>query len=147
MPAEIIEVKTEEQLNECLKIRQTVFVEEQKVPAELEVDESDRLDAHSIHVLLMVDGAYIATGRMKLIDEFTAKMQRVAVLSSHRGNGNGRSLMLGLEQVARMHGVESCMLDAQCHAEGFYQSLGYETISKEPFYDAGILHVQMKKKL
>ncbi|MBR2569117.1 MAG: GNAT family N-acetyltransferase [Paenibacillus sp.] len=147
MPAEIIEVKTQDQLDACIQIRQAVFVQEQNVPAELEVDEYDRLDAHSMHVLLMMDGQYIATGRIKLIDEFTAKMQRVAVLAAYRGGGNGRSLMLGLEQLARLHGVESCILDAQCHAEGFYQSMGYLTTSDEPFYDAGILHVRMQKKL
>ncbi|WP_028545011.1 GNAT family N-acetyltransferase [Paenibacillus taiwanensis] len=147
MAAEIIEVKTQEQLDECIAIRKEVFVQEQNVPDEVECDEYDSLDAPAFHVLLMIDGKYGATGRVKLIDEFTAKMQRIAVRKPFRGLGIGRTLMIGLEQIARAHGVEKCVLDGQCQAEGFYKSLGYETVSEEPFYDADILHVRMEKKL
>lgn len=147
MAAEFIEVKTEEQLKECIAIRMEVFVQEQKVPAEEECDEYDALDAPVIHVLVMDEGQYVATGRIKMLDEFTAKMQRIAVRKSMRGKGLGRTLMLGLEQIARSHGMQTSVLDGQCQAEGFYQSLGYVTVSEEPFYDAGILHVRMEKKL
>ncbi|MGZ9587058.1 GNAT family N-acetyltransferase [Paenibacillus marinisediminis] len=147
MAAELIEVKTEEQLQQCIAIRTEVFVKEQNVPMEEECDEYDSLDAPAIHVLLMEDGEYAATGRIKMLDESTAKMQRIAVRQPFRGKGIGRSLMIGLEQIARSHGMEKSMLDGQCHAEGFYQSLGYVTVSEEPFYDAGILHVRMEKKL
>lgn len=147
MAAEIIEVKTQEQLNECIAIRKEVFVCEQNVHEEEECDEYDHLDAPAFHVLLMVDGQYAATGRIKLLDEFIAKMQRIAVRRLFRGKGIGRALMVGLEEIARTHGVGKCVLDGQCWAEGFYHSLGYETVSKDPFYDAGILHVRMEKKL
>lgn len=147
MAAEIIEVKTQEQLDECIAIRKEVFVAEQQVPEEEECDEYDNLDAPAFHVLLMLDGQYAATGRVKLLDEFTAKMQRIAVRKPFRGKGTGRVLMVGLEQIARKHGVEKCVLDGQCQAEGFYHSLGYETVSEEPFLDAGIPHVRMEKKL
>ena len=147
MAAEMIEVKTEEQLQQCIAIRKEVFVDEQHVPIEDECDEYDHLDAPAIHVLLMEEGEYAATGRIKLLDDSTAKMQRVAVRKPFRGKGIGRSLMLGLEQIARTHGLQTSVLDGQCHAEGFYHSLGYVTVSEEPFYDAGILHVRMEKKL
>ncbi|TVX94759.1 GNAT family N-acetyltransferase [Paenibacillus agilis] len=147
MTSELLEVKTQEQLDACIAIRLEVFVEEQQVPAEEECDEYDKLDAPAYHVLLQQQGEYIATGRIKLLDELTAKMQRIAVRKSYRGQGIGRVLVLGMEQIARVHGVERSVLDAQCQAEGFYQSLGYVTISEEPFYDAGILHVRMEKKL
>lgn len=147
MAAEFIEVKTEDQLKECIAIRMEVFVQEQQVPAEEECDEYDALDAPAIHVLVMNEGQYVATGRIKMLDESTAKMQRIAVRKSMRGQGLGRTLMLGLEQIARSHGMQTSVLDGQCQAEGFYQSLGYVTVSEEPFYDAGILHVRMEKKL
>lgn len=147
MAAEFIEVKTEEQLKECIAIRMEVFVQEQNVPAEEECDEYDALDAPVIHVLVMDEGQYVATGRIKMLDESTAKMQRIAVRRSMRGRGLGRTLMLGLEQIARTHGMQTSVLDGQCQAEGFYKSLGYDTVSVEPFYDAGILHVRMEKKL
>jgi len=54
---------------------------------------------------------------------------------------------MGLEELIHRQGVITCMLNAQCHAESFYHSLGYETVSDVPFYDAGILHVKMAKKL
>ncbi|MDU5143189.1 MAG: GNAT family N-acetyltransferase [Paenibacillus dendritiformis] len=147
MAAEVIEVKSEGQLQQCLEIRKEVFVEEQKVPLEEEIDELDSLDADSNHILITVDGQVAATGRMKWLDETTAKMQRIAVLKPFRGSGIGRSLMVALEQLARSMGAEKSVLDGQCQAEGFYHSLGYATVSEEPFYDAGILHVRMEKKL
>lgn len=147
MAAEVIEVKTEGQLQQCLEIRMEVFVEEQKVPLDEEIDELDHLDAESNHILITVDGQVAATGRIKWLDETTAKMQRIAVLKSFRGSGIGRSLMVALEQLARSMGAEKSVLDGQCQAEGFYHSLGYTTVSEEPFYDAGILHVRMEKKL
>ncbi|MBN3526003.1 GNAT family N-acetyltransferase [Paenibacillus apiarius] len=147
MAAEVIEVKTDEQLQQCLNIRTEVFVEEQQVPMEDEIDDLDTLDAQANHILLQVKGEIAATGRIKWLDETTAKMQRIAVRKHYRGHGIGRSLMLALEQLARSMGATSSILDGQCQAEGFYQSLGYRTISEEPFYDAGILHVRMEKKL
>jgi len=56
-------------------------------------------------------------------------------------------LLLALEQIAGDLGLSGAILDAQCQAEKFYAKLGYEVISEEPFYDAGILHVRMKKPL
>ena len=147
MAAEVIEVKTDEQLQQCLEIRKEVFVDEQQVPMEDEIDDLDTLDAKANHILLQVDGEIAATGRIKWLDESTAKMQRIAVRKLYRGHGIGRSLMLALEQLARSMGATASILDGQCQAEGFYQMLGYRTISEEPFYDAGILHVRMEKKL
>ncbi|MNI96548.1 putative N-acetyltransferase YjcF [compost metagenome] len=74
-------------------------------------------------------------------------MQRIAVHKDYRGKGYGRILLLALEERARELGLIFSVLDAQCHAEDFYSKLGYEVISEEPFYDAGILHVRMQKKL
>lgn len=147
MAAEVIEVKSEGQLQQCLEIRKEVFVEEQQVPLEEEIDELDHLDAESNHILITIDGQVAATGRIKWLDETTAKMQRIAVLKPFRGSGIGRSLMVALEQLARSMGAEKSVLDGQCQAEGFYHSLGYVTVSEEPFYDAGILHVRMEKRL
>lgn len=147
MAAEVIEVKSEGQLQQCLEIRKEVFVEEQQVPLEEEIDELDHLDAESNHILITIDGQVAATGRIKWLDETTAKMQRIAVLKPFRGSGIGRSLMVALEQLARSMGAEKSVLDGQCQAEGFYHSLGYMTVSEEPFYDAGILHVRMEKRL
>ncbi|GGF85563.1 putative N-acetyltransferase YjcF [Paenibacillus albidus] len=147
MAAEIVHVSTEEQLQFGLDIRKKVFVEEQKVPAEEEIDEYDAIGPNVHHILLMDAGVPVATGRLIYYKAGTAKMQRIAVLKEYRSKGYGRVLLLALEELARELGLAASILDGQCQAEEFYSKLGYEVISTEPFYDAGILHVRMQKKL
>lgn len=147
MAAEIIQVTTEEQLQKALDIRVKVFVEEQNVPMEEEMDEYDTISPNAHHFLIMDEGVPVATGRLIYYKAGTAKMQRIAVMKDYRTNGYGRVLLLAMEELARELGLEASILDAQCQAEDFYKKLGYEVISTEPFYDAGILHVRMQKKL
>ncbi|MNC08840.1 putative N-acetyltransferase YjcF [compost metagenome] len=147
MAAEIVHVTTDEQLQMGLDIRKKVFVEEQKVPLEEEVDEYDVIGDNVHHMLLLDEGIPVATGRLIYYKAGTAKMQRIAVHQAYRSKGYGRVLLLALEGLAREMGLNSSILDAQCHAEDFYIKLGYKVISTEPFYDAGILHVRMEKEL
>ncbi|WP_339308537.1 GNAT family N-acetyltransferase [Paenibacillus sp. FSL R5-0519] len=147
MAAEISYVSTEEQLKQALEIRHHVFVIEQQVPAEIEIDQYDVISPDVHHVLLSTDGQAVATGRLIYYSKDTAKMQRIAVLESHRSFGYGRVLLLAMEELARELGLSYSVLDAQCQAQKFYEKLGYEVISEEPFYDADILHVRMKKSL
>ncbi|MEK4527874.1 GNAT family N-acetyltransferase [Paenibacillus sp. BGI2013] len=147
MAAEISYVSTEEQLEQALGIRHHVFVIEQQVPAEIEIDQYDVISPDVHHVLLSTDGQAVATGRLIYYSKDTAKMQRIAVLESHRSFGYGRVLLLAMEELARELGLSYSVLDAQCQAQKFYEKLGYEVISEEPFYDADILHVHMRKSL
>ncbi|MFC5531962.1 GNAT family N-acetyltransferase [Cohnella yongneupensis] len=140
-------VTTEEMLQQALAIRVAVFVDEQGVPMELEKDEYDASPEASRHHLLSAEGENVATGRWKTYEPGVAKMQRIAVLKPHRGKGFGSKLLEAMEQDAKACGYHSSLLDAQCSAEDFYRKLGYETVSTEPFLDAGILHVRMLKKL
>ncbi|MGE7826313.1 GNAT family N-acetyltransferase [Paenibacillus sp. NPDC093718] len=147
MAAEIINVSTEEQLQQALDIRKDVFVLEQKVPIDLEIDDYDRLESDAFHVLIKSEGQYAATGRIIYYNKDSAKMQRIAVRKPFRSKGIGRVLMMALEAQARELKLQYSVLDAQVQAEAFYRKLGYETISDEPFDDAGIPHVRMKKEL
>ncbi|WP_017814643.1 GNAT family N-acetyltransferase [Paenibacillus shenyangensis] len=147
MTREVIEVQNQQQLDACFAIRRKVFIEEQNVPEHIEIDDYDRLDSSAYHVLLLDKGQPVATGRITTYTDGSAKMQRVAVLPDYRKGGYGSSLMNGMEDCARSHGYIRAILDAQCHAEGFYDRLGYRTISAEPFDDAGIPHVRMIKDL
>ncbi|WP_138493154.1 GNAT family N-acetyltransferase [Paenibacillus pinistramenti] len=147
MAAVIIPVKTEQQLQECLEIRKEVFVEEQKVPVELEIDEFDHIADDVHHLLIKQDGQNAATGRITYYKDNAAKMQRVAVRKPFRSQGIGKVLMLGLEELARELGFDKAVLDGQLHAIPFYEKLGYTVTSKEPFDDAGIMHHRMEKKL
>jgi predicted GNAT family N-acyltransferase len=144
---DIILVHTPIELNQCFTIRKKVFVEEQGVPAELEIDEFDASPDACGHILLLNEGQPAGTGRWRQYTADTAKLQRLAVLVQYRGRGIGKKLIEALEQEAREAGNQFCILDGQCHAESFYHKLGYETISVEPFEDAGIMHVRMRKAL
>ncbi|MGN7357672.1 GNAT family N-acetyltransferase [Paenibacillus sp. SAF-054] len=148
MAAEIINVTTKEQLQHGLNIRKKVFVEEQKVPVDLEIDQYDVISDDVHHILVQDEnGDYVATGRVIYYNNETAKMQRIAVHKDYRKSGYGRILLLAMEKRARELGLTYSILDAQCQAEPFYAKQGYETISKEPFDDAGIPHVRMRKTL
>ncbi|TMV46159.1 GNAT family N-acetyltransferase [Paenibacillus mesophilus] len=140
-------VNNPEQLAQCLQLRSEVFVVEQKVPVELEIDELDSLDAPCRHVLLLDGGEPVAAARMTEYDPDTAKMQRVAVKRERRGSGCGRLVMEALEKLAAEQRYTYSLLDAQVQARPFYERLGYEAVSEELFYDAGILHVRMRKQL
>ncbi|WP_217557791.1 GNAT family N-acetyltransferase [Paenibacillus sp. GbtcB18] len=144
---EIIRVTTDEQLKECLSVRKEVFVNEQKVPLELEIDELDASHQSGHHFLIREGGKAIAAARWKPYEENRAKLQRIAVVKSSRGTGLGSVLVQAMEAHAKELGYTGAVLDAQCQAEPFYKKIGYETIPGEPFDDAGILHVRMVKSL
>src|SRR5690606_31221523 len=92
-------------------IRFAVFVDEQRVPPELELDERDPA---CIHLLCHADGAPIATGRIDVA--YGGKIGRVAVLASHRRSGIGTALMHELHEIARQQGLASVWCNAQISA-------------------------------
>jgi predicted GNAT family N-acyltransferase len=143
----IIRVTRNHELEQCFVIRKEVFVEEQKVPQDLEMDEKDESPEACHHLLLLENGRPVATGRWYTYKLHIAKLQRVAVLQAHRGKGLGKQMILAMEQHARELGCTASILDGQCHAEEFYLKLGYIITSAEPFYDAGILHHRMENPL
>jgi predicted GNAT family N-acyltransferase len=143
-----IKVKTDSELKLCLALRQQVFVMEQGVPVEMEIDHYDATPHECIHVLIIdEDGNAAATGRLISYGENIGKLQRIAVREDLRGSGVGRKIVNFLEQEAINSGLHCVVLDAQCSAEQFYAKLGYITLSAEPFLDAGIWHVRMKRDL
>lgn len=140
-------VTTKRQLEACFEIRIKVFVEEQKVPRDIEMDEYDEGPQACRHFLVWDGERAVGTGRWKAVGEATAKLQRIAVLPEYRSQGVGRMIVRALEEDAKGQGMAAAVLDGQCTAEGFYQRLGYRTESAEPFLDAGIWHVRMRKEL
>ncbi|MBL0418797.1 YbgC/FadM family acyl-CoA thioesterase [Ramlibacter sp. AW1] len=125
-------------------LRTRVFVEEQRVPQELEWDE---LDAQALHVVALNRlGQPVGTARLLQAGAGVAKIGRMAVHRGLRGSGLGRRLMGTLLQAAEERGDTRVLLHAQRTAEGFYERLGFRT-SGEPFDEAGIPHVQMAAEL
>lgn len=120
-------------------IRFEVFVDEQRVPAEIELDEHD---ARCVHALAFADGEAIGTARL-LPD---GHIGRMAVLKAWRGRGAGRALLRALVEEARRRGGREVLLSAQVHALGFYRAEGFEP--EGPVYEeAGIPHQAMRRRL
>lgn len=137
---QISQAVTEQDIQTCLELRHVVFVEEQGVPVELEIDEHDSSDAY--HFLGLVEGRPAAAARICVFGD-SAKIQRVVVLKEFRGLKLGRALMVHLMEFARSrHLAPTIALDAQTYAIRFYQSLGFE-VQGEEFDDAGIPHIHM----
>ncbi len=116
-------------------IRQTVFVDEQQVPDELEWDEHDE---RATHFLLLAGGHAIGTARL-LAD---GHIGRVAVLRDWRGRKLGARLMQAVMDHASSQGLRRLELSAQAHATEFYARLGF-TATSTPYIEAGIPHVDM----
>jgi predicted GNAT family N-acyltransferase len=140
---ECLLVETPEQFAHCAAIRMEVFVREQQVPADEEMDD---LDAVSVHVLARADGVPVGTGRLIPLPEGKAKIGRMAVLRDHRGSGVGSAVMERLLEVARQRDVHRVSLAAQLHAIGFYERFGFEAHGPV-FLDAGIEHRDMERAL
>ncbi|MEK6958812.1 MAG: GNAT family N-acetyltransferase [archaeon] len=140
--AKVIVCKTALRKEKCYSIRQIVFIEEQKVPKELERDGKD--DA-AIHFLALEGDVPAGTVRLTLIGR-NGKLQRLAVLKEFRGKGIAKQIVKALEKEALAQGLEKITMHSQSHAKGFYEKLGYEVSGKE-FMEAGIPHVPMEKRL
>lgn len=130
----------------CLSIRRTVFIDEQSVPTELELDDLDHVCRHFLATPGKQSPAREAfgTARILFLDDGTAKAQRVAVLKSHRRGGVGAALMFAIEGEAARAGRNVLILSSQISAVPFYERLGYEPYG-ELFVDAGIDHRMMRK--
>jgi predicted GNAT family N-acyltransferase len=134
---------TTQDIEACLRIREEVFVVEQRVPVDMERDEHD---SEALHFIALADGQSVGTARVVLRDNGTsAKIGRVAVHRSNRGFGIGKLLIAAIEESPDLKHVHNFLLDAQTHALQFYARLGYEVYGEE-FIDAGIPHRHMKKR-
>jgi len=121
-------------------VREAVFIEEQRVPRELEWDERDELSDHV--VACDVKGRAIGTAR--LLPE--GRIGRMAVLREWRRRGVGAALMEALLRQAREQSMSRVTLHAQTHAAGFYRRFGFKERGVE-FLEAGIPHVEMTLEL
>ncbi|MFZ3577953.1 GNAT family N-acetyltransferase [Virgibacillus sp. DJP39] len=135
-------VKTKQELEQAYHVRTIVFVNEQNVSPE---DELDQYDESAIHFVGLIDSAPVAASRLRFVDIY-GKLERICVLASERGKSYGKRIMQRMEEEIKENGYSKAKLNAQTHAEDFYRQLGYETVSGE-FMDAGIPHVTMIKEL
>ena len=140
MSVTIREVKDGSDFAICMAIRMEVFVREQNVPLDIEMDEFDQT---STHYLARLESAPAATARMRVDTDGTAHIERVAVRQGQRGNGIGLALMQHLIQRLRNHPqVARIVLSAQIQALPFYEKLGF-VAQGETYDEAGIPHRKM----
>lgn len=130
----------DELAGDAVPVRLEVFVVEQRVPAELEVDEWDESSLHAI--ARGSDGKAVGTGRL-LPD---GHIGRLAVVRHKRGSGVGTRILEALMEAARGRGDAEVVLNAQVQAAPFYRRYGFAE-EGEPFDDAGIEHIAMRRAL
>ncbi len=123
-----------------LSVREPVFVIEQKVPAEIEIDEHDPLSKHLL--ALSHTGSPIGTARLLPCGQ----IGRVAVLKAWRRKGIGSALIEHLVKAAIEAQFPRVHLHAQVSSIPFYESLGFEPFG-QIFDEAGIQHREMQKSL
>ena len=134
---------TSKEYEDALYVRKSVFVKEQQIPLEIEVDQNEE---NAVHLVLYNDQEEpIAAGRYRVVDGL-AKAERICVLASERGTGAGAQIMEALENHAAEQGLHYVKLSAQAHAIPFYERIGYHAISDE-YLEQNIPHKMMKKEL
>ena len=124
---------------DAYSIRKRVFIEEQGVPAEMEIDE---FDLNALHALAYTDSECIGTARLVTLSGSIGRIGRMAVLPKHRGHGIGKQLLGALLKACQSQGIKQIELHAQVTVIPFYEQFGF--ITQGDVYDeAGIPHRDM----
>lgn len=128
---------------ECKKIREEVFIKEQKFE-----NEFDDIDEFAYHLVLYQNNEPVATGRMYPDSEDNTAyiLGRIAVLKDYRKCHLGKEILSILEEKVKNLGGKKTVLSAQMQAKGFYEKYGYKQ-SGEVYYDEYCPHIHMEKIL
>ena len=142
MNATLTIVSTPAQRDDAFAVRIAVFVDEQQIPREEELDD---LDETAVHCVGYIDGVPVAAGRL-VVGEGYGKIGRMAVLRDRRGEGLGALVLQALEREGAARGLREFRLSAQLSARGFYDRAGY--VADGDIYDeVGIPHIAMIKRI
>ncbi len=133
-----VRVADKEDMNEVYALRIEVFVEEQNVPIELEMDDEDDV---AVHFIADEEGHTVGCGRVIFCDR-GARIGRLAVKKGFRGRGVGKELCEYILRYCEERGAKFIRLNSQLHAVGFYERIGFVRVG-DIFLDAGIEHVEM----
>lgn len=141
MTITVLPIASDEAWEAAQAVRVEVFVQEQGVPVELEMDEHDAAARH--WVAIEPGGRVVGTARAVVKDDGTWKIGRVAVLAPWRGKGVGAAVMRAIMHDLVAAGAPGAYLESQTHARTFYEKLGF--VAEGPaFEEAGIPHVAMR---
>ena len=147
MQIKILETSVEKNL--AFELRKEVFVKEQNVPIDLELDDKDNLET-TVHVGLFDNKILVGVARILDINTDHVHIGRVAINKNYRGRGLGKNIILGCHDIIKKLSaldIIFCELSAQIQAENFYKKLGYERVNNNIYLDAGIEHIDMEIKL
>jgi predicted GNAT family N-acyltransferase len=136
-------VENEGELEGAIAVRMRVFVAEQSIPPEEELDEAD---ATATHAVALYQGQVVGTGRLARRNDITAQIGRMAVDQSFRRQGIGGQILEYLEEEARNQGMSHCILHAQLYVKSFYAAHGYKEHG-DVFLEVNIPHIEMRKDL
>jgi predicted GNAT family N-acyltransferase len=132
------QVSSRKELEKAFAIRIRVFVREQGVPEEIEMD---RDDERAMHLLALSGKHAVGTARV-VMRRKSAKIGRMAVLKSYRQRGVGKKLLRRAIALAHRHNAHKIYLHAQVPVIGFYETMGLRCAG--PVFDeAGIPHRKM----
>ena len=131
-------ISSQRELVQAFAIRIRVFVEEQRVPAEIELDRDDQ---RAVHFLALVSGKAVGTARV-VMSRGRAKIGRMAVLKSYRRKGVGMMLLKRTIAAAKKWRAQKIYLHAQVPVIGFYERMGFRAVGRV-FDEAGIPHRKM----
>ena len=135
--------ETEEERQAAFHVRMQVFVEEQGIPVEEELDQDD---GAATHVIALMGTEAVGTGRVVYLESGEARIGRMAVEKAWRRRGIGSRILERLEEEARRRGTGEAILHAQTNVKSFYAAHGYVQ-EGEVFLEVGIEHVSMSKPL
>ena len=128
-------VKTKKEYKDILEIRKKVFVEEQNVPFNIEIEHEE----DSKHVICFIDQLAVGTGRWRKTKN-GIKLERFAVLTDYRNKGIGKKIVNFI--LSEISSNNTIYLHAQEAVVNFYKKLGFK-VSGKKFYEADILHSKM----
>ncbi len=135
-------VENEEDMEAAIAVRFRVFVDEQSIPPEEELDEAD---ATATHAIAIAEGLVVGTGRLVWGDDGSAHIGRMAVDIEYRRQGIGGRLLQFLDEEAASQGVTTYILNAQVYVKEFYAAHGYTERGAE-FLEADNVHILMRKE-
>jgi len=140
---DVIPVTEDRERKAAFAIREAVFVDEQKVDVSLEFD---GLDDDAEHLLATLDDDAVGTLRLRIVNQDTAKIERVAVIKNARGRSIGAALVKAALTRLQERGFQQAKLHAQTYALDFYAKLGFAAYG-EVFDEDGIPHRAMQRDL
>ena len=103
-------VASDRELKAAFEVRRQVFVEEQGISEDIELDDYDR---EALHMVVEDGGKVIGTARVLFLSANQAKLERMAILKPFRRKGIGSRIIAFLNEELRNRQINQVFLHAQ----------------------------------